>query len=323
MLRNNKKIVALLCAVVMTSSIFIGCSSNNEAKKDGNNAAQEQKQENKKEEDKKETAKEYINKDYIVDADWLKENIDNKDVVIVDCRESKDYKKGHIKNAINIVWKDLSNDENNVLDAEALSKKLSEFGLAKDKTIVLYGVKGSWGEDGRVQWTLRYAGLENAKMLNGGFDLWQSKEYETSKEEVKPTAAEVKVDSFKEDLNITTEHLKENLGKVKIIDTREKDEYEGATKYGEARGGHLPGAININFSTLYNEDGTLKSQDEIEKIMTDNGINKEDEIVTYCTSGIRSGHMAMVLRLAGYNNAKNYDASYVAWAGTPDLEVEK
>lgn len=323
MLKNNKRILSLLCVAVMSASIFVGCASNTNKNKEAQTSTQEQTQ--------KEDSKEYANKDYIVDAQWVKDNLDNKDVVIVDCRDPKAYSKGHIKNAINITWQDLSNMNGTaedktfatVLKPEELSKKLSGYGLSKDKTIVLYSVKDGWGEDGRVQWNLKYAGLDNVKMLNGGYNVWEEKEYETSKDEVKPTAADIKVDKFNEDLNITTDQLKEKLGKVKIIDTRAKDEFEGATKYGEVRGGHIPGAINIEFNQLYKEDGTLKSQTEIEKIMTDNGINKEDEIVTYCTSGIRSGHMVMVLKLAGYDNVKNYDESYVAWAATPELEVEK
>lgn len=61
-------------------------------------------------------------------------------------------------------------------------------------------------------------------------------------------------------LNATTEYISSNLDKLKIIDVREADEYNGAVKYGEARGGHLPKAINITWTKLYNTDGTVKSQ---------------------------------------------------------------
>lgn len=125
------------------------------------------------------------------------------------------------------------------------------------------------------------------------------------------------------DANITTEELKKNYDQYKIIDVREKEEYDGATKYGEARGGHLPNAINITFNQLYNEDGTIKSSKEIEKILEKAGIKKDDRIVTYCTAGIRSAHMTLALENAGYKNVQNYDASFYEWAGDEVNKLEK
>jgi len=108
-----------------------------------------------------------------------------------------------------------------------------------------------------------------------------------------------------------------------IIDVREKKEYEGATDFGEARGGHLPGAVNLTFNQFLNEDGTLKTATQIKAILDTNGINADDDIVTYCTAGIRSAHMQIVLTMLGYENVRNYDASFHEWAGNPELLLEK
>ena len=135
-------------------------------------------------------------------------------------------------------------------------------------------------------------------------------------------AAAFKISSIDTSLNVTTDYLSSNIDKVKIIDAREAEEYNGAVKYGEARGGHIPHAINITWTQLYNSDGTVKSQKDIEGILSAKGINKTDEIVTYCTKGIRSADMALILKMCGYN-AKNYDSSYYEWAGNNSLTVEK
>jgi thiosulfate/3-mercaptopyruvate sulfurtransferase len=269
---------------------------------------------------------------YIVDVDWLKENINKDDILILDARGQEAYDKGHIPGAIAVMWQQFSNMEGNpgenldwgtVLEPEALSEKLSEVGMTKDKKIIVYtNTQKGWGEDGRIVWMLRRAGLENAKILDGGWNYWESKGYEVSKESVKPTPSEVEVTELDSKTNIDTEELINEIDKVIVIDVREKDEYKGATKYGEVRGGHLPGAINIPFNNFLNKDGTLKSAGEIKAILDSNGINKDDEIVTYCTAGIRSAHMQVVLDMMGYN-AKNYDASFHAWAGNPELELEK
>lgn len=280
-----------------------------------------------------EEAVEFADTSYMVDADWLKDNISKENLLILDARGPEAYEKGHIPNSIAITWQgfaDMSGAPGKdpkwgtVLEPKALSEKLSEFGITKDKEIVVYTTspKG-WGEDGRIVWMLRRAGFNNAKILDGGIDLWNSKKYEVSKEQLTPTPAIVEIASLDDKTNITTEELASKLGKIVVIDTREKDEYEGATKYGEARGGHVPGAINIPFNQFLNKDGTLKTAKEIKDILDSKGINKDDEIATYCTAGIRSAHMQIVLTMMGYNNARNYDASIHAWSGNADLQMEK
>jgi thiosulfate/3-mercaptopyruvate sulfurtransferase len=286
------------------------------------------KESTKKSADSKEISK-YVDDSYIVDADWLKQNLKNDNILILDAREEKQYNKGHILGAVSAPWPGFADmngapgDKNwgVLLDEEALSKKLAEIGVTKDKTIVAYTDVNGWGEDGRIVWMLRMAGLENSKMLSGGINYWKANDYEISKEVVKPTSSDFKLDKINKDLTISTDELNKKLDEVKILDSRNKDEYDGATKFNEARGGHLPGAILLPFNTLLNEDGTFKSSDEMEKIFKDAGLEKDDEIVTYCTAGIRSAHLALVLRMMGYNYAKNYDASYYAWAGDENLPV--
>ncbi|MDY0235390.1 MAG: rhodanese-like domain-containing protein [Gudongella sp.] len=275
---------------------------------------------------------EFTNDIYMVTADWLQENMEREDILVLDARGEEEHKKGHIKGALPVMWQAFSNMEGgpgqpnwgNVLDAEDLSAKLSEYGITKDKEIVVYTTSpNGWGEEGRIVWMLRRAGFENTKMLDGGYDYWSANGYEISKDEVMPVSASVEIETLNDNTNITTEELNNKINDVVIIDVRDKSEYEGATKYGEARGGHLPSAINITFNEFLNKDGTLKTANEIQSILDDNGVEKEDEIVTYCTAGIRSAHMQIVLDMMGYENVKNYDASFYAWAGNEDLTVEK
>lgn len=276
---------------------------------------------------------EFVDTSYVVSADWLKENMEKENVLILDARGADTHKKGHIPGAIAVMWQGFSNMEGapgkdpnwgTVLEPKALSERLSENGITKEKEIIVYTTSpDGWGEEGRIVWMLRRAGFDNAKILDGGFDLWKSKGYEVTKDDVVPTPEAVEIQGLDNKTNIDTEELASKLDKVVIIDVREKDEYEGATKYGEPRGGHLPGAINIPFNQFLNKDGTLKTAKEIKTILDDNGINKDDEIVTYCTAGIRSAHMQIVLTMMGYDNVKNYDASFYGWSGNNDLEVVK
>ncbi len=275
---------------------------------------------------------EFVDDSYVVNADWLKENLNREDLLILDARGQKDYDKGHIPGAIVVTWQGFGNmqgapgDPNwgTVLEPKALSEELSALGITKEKEIVVYtNAVGGWGEDGRIVWMLRRAGLNNTKILDGGFGFWESKKYEVSKDAVAATPATVEITELDSKTNIETDELVSKLGKVVIIDVREKDEYKGATKFGEARGGHLPGAINLTFNEFLNQDGTLKTAQEIQTILNQQGIKKEDEIVTYCTVGIRSAHMQIVLDMLGYENARNYAASFYTWAGNSELQLEK
>jgi len=314
---------AFILALILTLTLVVsGCSNNS----DNTSAGETEKQEPTEE------SVEFVDTSYIVDADWLNENLDNENLLILDARGADAYNKGHIPGAIAVMWQNFADmsgtpaDNPNwgtVLKAEELSKKLSEFGISPDKEIVVYtATDGGWGEDGRIVWMLKRAGFENAKMLDGGFEYWTSKGYEVSKEAVEPTPTEVNITKLSDDSNIETEELANRLGELVVIDSRGKDEYEGAQNYGEARGGHIPGAINIPFNEFLNKDGTLKTAKEIKAILDSNGIDKDDEIVTYCTAGIRSAHMQIVLDMMGYN-ARNYDASFYVWSANENLEVEK
>ncbi len=326
-IKNNKKL-AIMLSMLMVGSIFVGCSKDNKETKN-------ESEPTKNEQAVASTTKDdytYENNDYFTSISWLEKNMkDNKNLVIIDARSDKDYKKDHIPGAINVAWQSLAKmegkagdmDWGTLLDETTLSKVLAELGISKDSQVVVYANKSGWGDDGRIVWCLQRAGID-ARMLNGGFDLWKSENKEATNEvQLTKVVSDFKVEKITNDMNITTEELKKELKDVKIIDTREIDEYKGATKFGEARGGHLPNAINIPFNKLYNEDGTIKSNEEIEKIMKENNIQKTDKIVTYCTAGIRSAHMALVLKNAGYENIRNYDASYYEWAADDNNEVVK
>ncbi|MGO0905772.1 sulfurtransferase [Clostridioides difficile] len=327
-IKTNKKVAALL-SMIMIASVVTGCSTKKEEpKKDASSQSQEVNKEEKV------TTKDeytYDNNKYFTSVSWLEKNMgNNKNIVIMDARSDKDYEKSHIPGAINVAWQSLAKmegkagdvDWGTLQDKDTLSATLSKLGITKDSQVVVYANKDGWGDDGRVVWCLQRAGID-ARMLNGGIDLWTSEGKKTSKDSVEIKASDLKIDSIKPDMNITTEELKKEYKEVKIIDVRAKDEYEGAVKFGEARGGHLPDAINIPFNELYNEDGTIKTNAEIDKVMEKSGIKKTDKIVTYCTSGIRSAHMALVLSNAGYENVRNYDSSYYEWAADEANEVIK
>lgn len=269
---------------------------------------------------------------YIADIDYVKANMGNDNFLAVDVRGDKGADSGTLEGAIAVIWQqfaDVSNgkpgDEmwGTVLPADQLSVALSVAGISKDKDIVLIAdTANGWGDDGRILWMLDMAGYENVKILDGGIAGILKSDLPQVKGASPYTPADVVIEAMDYTTSIDTKELEERIAanpELKIIDTRNSEEYNGATKYGEAKGGRIPGAVNIDFMQLL-QDGYLKSNDEIIKILADNGINPEDEIVTYCTAGIRSGYMQKVLEMAGFENVRNYDESYYRWSAINDVE---
>lgn len=265
-----------------------------------------------------------------VSTEWLSQNKDN--VKILDAR-GKAYKLGHIPGAIEINWKSLSDMDaefgsekwGTVLEIDELSKKLNALGIKSTDEVVVYSkTLGAWGEDGRVFWTLQMAGFNNLHILDGGIDKWKSEDRKTTIFKTKYPEVTNSIVRWDNSRNITTDQLIEEFNDLVIIDTREEDEFLGATKFGEARGGHIEGAVNIPFNTFLEKDGTLKNSKLIEEILRSKGIVDKDtaKIVTYCTAGIRSAHMQVVLEELGYN-ARNYDPSFYRWAALKSLKLEK
>lgn len=263
---------------------------------------------------------------YYVTVDWLKENHDN--VVIIDANGEKAYAAGHIPGAVNITWQSLSNMAVKqgepgwgvVLGKEELGQKLGSYGIDGTKDIIVYNDPKGLGEEGRVLWMLRIAGLENSKMLYGGIPAWQSAGYEVTKEATVVAAVPFTISAYDDSRIATTEYVKTNQKTLKLVDTRSPEEYNGETNHGENVDGkkalgRIEGAIALPYSDLYNVDGTPKSVADMKAIFEGLGLNPEDEIVTYCTVGIRSGFTAELMRMCGYSKAKNYNGSFSEWAG--------
>jgi thiosulfate/3-mercaptopyruvate sulfurtransferase len=99
-----------------------------------------------------------------------------------------------------------------------------------------------------------------------------------------------------------------------IWDTREDREYTGATPYGEARGGHIPGAVGLWYGDLLATDGTLLAEPELRALLIARGIRPDRSVITACTGGVRSGFAYAVLRDLGYPQVANYDGSMWEWS---------
>ena len=100
---------------------------------------------------------------------------------------------------------------------------------------------------------------------------------------------------------------------VTLIDNRTQSEFDGATPYGSARGGHIPNATNIHWPEFFQVNGNLKKRDEINSLLKENKIYSNQEVIVYCTGGVRSAMAYFVFRYLGYK-VRNYDGSWWDWS---------
>jgi thiosulfate/3-mercaptopyruvate sulfurtransferase len=233
----------------------------------------------------------YKNSDILITAQDLKQKLEDPNVLIFDASTPELYAKGHIPGAINVPWQKLSyvqgkpGDKNwgVSMNKEDLTRALEALGVDNSKTVVCYTdvLKGP-GADGRLVWQMRMAGFKNAKLLAGGFNAWKNMGYEVTREPGKVTPATgLMLQDYDESYNATTEYIAANLGKVKLIDCRTKKEFEGDTSHGEARGGHIAGAIHLEWKKLLYSDGTPKKAEEIIALLEDQGFTPDDEFIIY------------------------------------------
>lgn len=268
--------------------------------------------------------------EYVVDAAYVKEHMDDEGVLLVDARGEDAAKGGTIEGAIAVIWQmfaDVSSGVSGdpmwgtILPVDQLSEQLSATGISPDKEVILFAAaQNGWGDDGRILWELVAAGFPNVKMVDGGYDALVAAGCPTVKGAAAYTPAEVTITAIDETHVINTDDLAANYDSYTIVDVRADEEWEGQVLYGEAAGGHLPGAIHVRYTDLFNDDCTLKSNDEIIAMFADAGITPDQTVVTYCTAGIRSAYMQLILEMCGFENTLNYDESYYRWCACQEVE---
>ena len=255
-----------------------------------------------------------------VSVAWLKEHAG--DVVVVDARSASDYDTQHIPGSVNLHWTSLSDASVSqgeagwaeLPDAAELAAAVSALGIDNTLPVVVYTDSlDGWGEDGRILWTLRKAGVEDVYILDGGWTKWLF--------EQGTHVPGVEAEDLDPISQVVTASGKEHAATATLVDARGADEFAGETTMGEARAGHIPGAVSVPSVDLYNEDATLKSEDELRSLFADAGLSEGDEIIVYCTGGVRAANVAEVLTALGYQNVSVYTAGFSEWAGDEANEV--
>ena len=268
---------------------------------------------------------------WLIDTETLAQNLGRDDLVIIDVRGQAAY-SSHIPGAINSTWHEYSDPEavaRGVLDPDIarLEHRLRAVGIKNSSDIVIYSNPfDNWGDEGRMFWMLQYLGHSSVSVLDGGWVKWTAEARPYQHDPICLASGDFQA-SPNPALMVVKDELKKLVKQPHpesiLLDARSIEEYAGKEIDGLPRAGHIPSAINIPWNKFLHPDGTVKDVSEIRNIFQDVGVQPSHEVITYCLGGVRSAWVYFVLRLAGYEKAKNYPGSWWEWSRDFAAPAEK
>ncbi|NPU85172.1 MAG: sulfurtransferase [Syntrophaceae bacterium] len=261
--------------------------------------------------------------DPVVSTDWLEKNLGNAKLVMVDVRKVEDYKAGHIPGAVNVfygTWAIKKGDLLNELPpADDLADAIGGAGIAADSWVVLIGNTApppARFDMTRVAWTLKYMGVDQVAILDGGQEKWVKEKKALSQDMVRPKARPFK-GKMNKGLFVSKAYVADRLGKAVIVDVRAPAAFEGKEKLPFVpKTGRIKGAVNLPVSALYTPEGLYKSKDALAALASKAaGTDPGREIILYCDTGKTCTSWAFVMSSwLGYRDVKIYDGSFMEWA---------
>ena len=269
----------------------------------------------------------------LVTADWVQANLDDPKVRVFEVSvDTGVYERGHIPGAVHLNWHtDLVDPvKRDIASREAFEAKLRDAGVDQETTIVLYGDNNNWFAAWGA-WVFDVYGLgDQVKLLDGGRKLWEANglPLDTAPRDYADSTIELpeRNNALRARLGDVLDAA-EGRAEVKLVDIRSGDEYSGkvfapdGVKELAVRAGHVPGAVNVPWGKIVNEDGTFKTPDEIKAIYAEVGVDGSQPVITYCRIGERSSHTWFALkRILGYD-ARNYDGSWTEYGNAVGVPV--
>ena len=212
-------------------------------------------------------------------------------------------------------------------DVDRLEKRLQALGINHSSDVVVYSNPfDNWGDEGRMFWMLDYLGHKSVKVLDGGWPKWTAEHRPYQHEPVRPKLGNFKA-SVQPNVIIDKQELKKLVKSPRrdtvIVDARSVEEYAGKEIDGLPRPGHIPSAVNIPWSGFLRQDATVKPVSAVREMFHAFGMNEQQEVITYCLGGLRSAWVYFLLKLAGYQQVRNYPGSWWEWSRDFAAPAEK
>ena len=275
--------------------------------------------------------------DSLVTTDWLAEHLGDEDLVILDATKhlaasgrdaGAEFLAGHIPGARFLNLGDFADPASTVgrtlPGPNQAAMKFGTLGITPASRVVLYDdsdVKTS----ARAWFILRGYGIAAVAVLDGGLTKWRAEGRPLEQSETKISKGEFPPSHFTAAVRRKRDMLANLVsGEEQVIDARDADRFTGATRdtVHDLPGGHIPGARNLWFSDLFQQDGTFKTEADIRAAFVKAGVDLAKPLVTTCGSGVTASVLLFALHRLGVEDAALYDGSWSEWGADPDTPKE-
>jgi thiosulfate/3-mercaptopyruvate sulfurtransferase len=192
---------------------------------------------------------------------------------------------------------------------------MERLGIGRDDRIVVYD-NSPIHTAARGWFTLRHFGARQVAILDGGLRKWIAEGRAVESGEASPRQARFPAEERSG--VFTKKQILAGPG-CALVDARGKGRFEATEPEPRAgiAGGHIPGARNLPFGLLYNEDGTFRPAEELRRLFDEAGIDPSKPFVASCGSGVTATSLIFAAHLLGSDSAALYDGSWSEWGADP------
>jgi thiosulfate/3-mercaptopyruvate sulfurtransferase len=267
--------------------------------------------------------------DSLVSTEWLAAHLAEADVKVVDSSwhlpasgrsGREEYRVSHMPGAVYLDIDEVADTANPaphaLPSAAAFGAAMAALGIGRDDRIIVYD-NSPLRTAARGWFMLRHFGASRVAILDGGFQKWlaESRPTESGDADVRPAHFDALEPAGG---TVTKAEILAGIDSP-LLDARGKGRFEGSDpepRPGVASG-HIPGARNLPFGSLYREDGRFKPVDELRRLFAEAGIDPERPFVASCGSGVTASSLLFAGHLIGNDHSRLYDGSWSEWGADP------
>ncbi len=265
---------------------------------------------------------------YFIEAEEAESLLGGDNVVIVDLTRPEVHAQLHLPGAQPLEYGLLLGGVKPAVgllpDLDRLNQLMATLGIGPGSRVIAYDDEGG-GRAARLAWTLHVMGFFNVSVIDGGIHAWANEGHRVTAE---PAVANAPGGFSVDEIDGAALAVKDYVlarvedGAAQLFDSRTLPEYTGERAVAQ-RGGHIPGAINLNWQDTMDTSRNLRLKDAatLEAMLSELGFDPANEVITYCQTHHRSAHSYLMLRHLGFEKVRGYAGAWAEWGNDPSLPV--